>query len=120
VREEHDAEHEEKDREEGAKRNEDAFAEAAPASAVELAVFSADVGLEGWGYFFRFDVVHLLFPVRCVAKHPANVQGETAVVPASCKSMLDAKKAFVGCLLRRAITLLVIMHDETIDGKGNA
>jgi hypothetical protein len=61
VREEHDAEHEEKDREEGAKRDEDTLAEAAPAAAVELAIFSANVGLEGRGYFFRFDVVHLIF-----------------------------------------------------------
>jgi hypothetical protein len=61
VREEHDAKHEEEDREEGAKRDEDTFAEAMPAAAVELAIFGANVGLEGRGYFFRVNVVHLIF-----------------------------------------------------------
>jgi hypothetical protein len=94
VCEEHDAEHEEKDCEEGAERDEDTFAEAAPATAVELAVFGANVGLEGWGYFFRFDVVHLVFLGEVSLSIRQDVQAETAFSLLLINPMLDAEKAW--------------------------
>jgi len=94
VREEHDAEHEEKDREEGAQWNEDTFAEAAPAAAVEWTIFGANVGLEGWGYFFRFDVVHFVFLGEVSLGIRQDVQAEIALFCFCDRcSMRDAKRA---------------------------
>jgi hypothetical protein len=80
VRDEHDAEHEEKDREERSQGDEDTFAEAAPATAVKQAIFSAVVGLECWCYFFRIDVVHLVFLGDVSQGIRQKGQAETAFV----------------------------------------